>query len=497
MVRSRAAPSSSKVFAPLLFADAFGMTAVDGRGRVRSKALPCPYFGFDAKPPYLGLRLPGGGLYVVDAGLRRVGPGYRPPGGLGPGSPEPVSMGVPLPTAPRALTLELGAARGVERPGPFRATVVSDDGGVAAPGPEGSVWLGRVVWETGERIAHATVRYVPSQGTQRAALPGASSHVLAAFDAAHQQLAWVTLGADGSTTRCTMRALALPARYDEALWFQEDEDRVACVSLTGEPRASIALAEAHRGPGTVFVQHGRPWFVPWHGESIVNLLDDTVIDRALPGDPALRAHVAAVFRRLGALARACNVRVHLAELRVLGRAAPSVQSSVWCDGGDEGTLAHCTMGAAASWALWAPPPGVIGQRATGGSVIAAHPAPVAELLAALAMLDAQGVPLRGSVPHWTTMYGHGDGRAFDDAAALVFARVLVDPEAVVGGQHAAGVRAAGSGFDFAAFQAARAAMRHTQEGLAAARLARMVVERHSPPGALPVFDQLVQPGRRG
>ncbi len=473
------------------------MTAVDGRGRARTKALPCPCFGFDAKPPTLALRRPGGGLYVVDAGLRRVGEGYSPQGGLGPGSPEPLSFAEPLPMAPRALTLELGTARGVERPGPFRATVVADDGGLAVPGPWGTVWLGRVVWETGERVAHAAVTFVASQGTQRAALPGASSHVLAALDLAGQHLELVTLGADGSTTRCAMRALALPARADEALWFQEDEDRVACVSLTGEPLASIPLDEAHRGPGTIFVQHGRPWFVPWHRGSIVNLLDDTAIDRKLPGDAAVRAHVTAVFRRLGTLARACNLGVHLAELRVRGRATPVVQSSLWCDGGDEGTLAHCTMGAAAAWGTWAPPPGAVGLIATGGSVIAAHPTPVAELLAALAMLDGQGVPLRGSVPHWTTMYGPGGGRGFDDEAALVFARVLVDPEAGVGGQYAAGVRAAGTRFDFEAFQAARGEMRFTQEGIAAARLARMVVERHSPPGALPVFDRLVQPGRRG
>ena len=493
--------------APLFFADAFGVTAVDARGRARSKPAPFDLHGFVASPPYLALRTAGGALSLRDAALRPLAPPLRPPGALLPGGDDTlrlvtldgvrqVQLGAdavpqPLPEAPLRVPLTLGVAHGPALLPMGRPPVIADDGGCALPGPDQTVWLGRLDPARGALVAHLTVALSPTRGTKYRVLPGAIQHVVAALDRASDTLALVVLDPAGVIHTAHTRALALPERAGDLLWVQRDEDHVVCVSFSGETRACIALDPAHRGAGTVFVQHGAPWFVPWHRETIINLIDNTVTDRALPGDPAARRHVAAVLHQLWPLARACNLGLDATSVWVRGRATRQVFSALWADGGDLRLLAHCVQGAAFGWARWAPPPDAIASPSSGGSVTAAMPTSTAELLDALGALDAHGVPLVGALDHFTTMYRQSSATAFDDDAAQVFARVLVDPDLRVGAQHEAARRACETPFDFERFQAARAALRHTPEGLRRADLALRVLERHSPPGALPPTQRLI------
>lgn len=493
--------------APLFFADAFGVTAVDARGKARSKPAPFDLHGFDAKPPYLALRTAGGALSLRDAALRTLAPPLRPPGALLPERDDTlrlvtldgarhVQLGAdaapqPVPEAPLRVALTLGVAHGPALLPVRRTPVIADDGGCALPGPDQTVWLGRLDPARSALVGHLTVALAPSRGAQYRFLPGATQHVVAALDRASDTLALAVLAPDGSIHTAHTTAIALPERAGEALWVQRDEDHVVCVSLTGETRVCVTLDPAQRGAGTVFVQHGAPWFVPWHRETIVNLTDNTVVDRALPGDPAARRHVAAVLHRLWPLARACNLGLDATSVWVRGRTTRQVYSALWADGGDLGVLAHCVQGAAFGWARWAPPPDAVASPASGGSVTAPMPATTAQLLDALAALDAHGVPLLGALDHFTTMYRQSSATAFDDDTARVFARVLVDPDLRVGAQHETARRASETPFDFEAFQAARAALRHAIEGLRRADLALRILQRHSPPGALPPTQRLV------
>jgi hypothetical protein len=263
-------------------------------------------------------------------------------------------------------------------------------------------------------------------------------------------------------------------------------------TLDGAPLAALPIPAEHRGAGTVFVQHLRPWFVPWHGDVVIDLREGRVFDRALPGDPALRRHVVETLRRLGPLARAAGLGLHVASLHTRGGAKPFAQMSLWSDGGDLGPLAHCVQGAAMDWATWSKVPAGQGLHSTGGGVTAAREADARELLTALDALDAHAVPLRASAHHWAAMYHESGARAFDDEAGVLFARLLVDPTLGVGSQGACARALQATCFDVAVWQRHRAAVAQTPEGMRLAALSRAVMARHSPPGALPPEDRLVR-----
>ena len=165
--------------APLFFADAFGVTAVDARGRARSKPAPFDLHGFVASPPYLALRTAGGALSLRDAALRTLAPPLRPPGALLPGGDDTlrlvtldgvrqVQLGAdavpqPLPEAPLRVPLTLGVAHGPALLPMGRPPVIADDGGCArfagalagaylephAPGPGGVPAPVRAYWNLG------------------------------------------------------------------------------------------------------------------------------------------------------------------------------------------------------------------------------------------------------------------------------------------------------------------------------------------------------------
>lgn len=499
-------PRPSKPTPPsLLFADLFGLTAVDARGVARSKPNKHGFFGFDAKPPHLLVHGEGFQSHVFDAALRPVGDPYRQAGAL---LPEGAGLlrftaregrlallvgdaRVDLPDARRELTVALGPPRGsCERDFP-RDVVLAPDGGFALPLHDRSVRLGHLDVASGAIDLHALVHFEASHATKRALLPGRDAHVLAALDRATSALDLAVLRADGALTRHTHGAVGLPAREGDALWFQRDAATVACVGLNGRERAAVTLPEAHRGPGAVFAQAGGGWFTPWHGEVVIGLADGRVIDRALPGDASVRRHVATLRRRLHDAGRGAGLGVQARSFRATGGKRPSLQLSLWGDGGDEGPLAHCVMGAAVEWSRWASLPGVEGLGATGGWIVAARTAEVDELVDALATLDAHGLGLRDAVRHWAQVCGFADARPFTDAAAEVFVRVLLDPAATPGTQREAAMRARATRWDDAALLAALAALRETSPSHDREVLVGRLVARHRGAAGRAMLDAMI------
>ncbi len=405
----------------LLFADGFGATAIDARGKVRARALPGTCFAFDAKSARLAVVGSGGALTLLDAALRSGPSVYHAPGALLPdGAPVHLSrregaFGLDrgdaatwraLPAVPEALEVSLGPETQPPGFGFFVHTHLADDGGI-------SLALGRDerlfgVLDPNDLTVRdpVRVRLRPSLGGARDFLPGTSWHVLVEHHRTTDTVTALSVAAGGAIRRCAFSALALPARDGHTLWAQPDDASVVQHTLDGLPLAALPIPAEHRGAGTVFVQQQRPWFVPWHGDVVIDLREGRVFDRALPGDPALRRHVAETLRRLRPLARAAGLGLHVASLHTRGGAKPFAQMSLWSDGGDLGTLAHCVQGAAMDWAKCAEVPAGEGLLSTGGSVTAAREADVRELLAALDALDAHaaaaarlGRSLGDDVPH--------------------------------------------------------------------------------------------------
>jgi hypothetical protein len=491
----------------LLFADGFGATVIDARGKVRARALAGPCFAFDAKSARLAVVGAGGALTLLDAALRSGREVYHAAGALLPdGSPVYLTrrdgaLGLDrgdattwraLPAAPEALEVSLGPETQPPDHGFFVHTCLADDGGISLAHGRDERLFGVLDPDDLTVRDPVRVRLRPSQGSARAFLPGASWHVLVEHRRATDTVTALSVAAGGALRRCTFPALALPARDGHTLWAQSDDATVVQHTLDGAPLASLSIPAEHRGAGTIFVQHLRPWFVPWHGDAVIDLREGRVFDRALPGDPALRRHVAETLRRLHPLARAAGLGLHVASLHTRGGAKPFAQMSLWSDGGDLGTLAHCVQGAAMDWAKCAEVPAGEGLLSTGGSVTAAREADVRELLAALDALDAHALPLRASAQHWATMYRTPGARAFDDEAGALFARLLVDPTLRVGAQGACARALQATPFDVDRWQQHRAACAQSPEGMNLAQLSRAVMARHSPPGALPPMDRLVR-----
>lgn len=424
---------------PLLFADAYGITAVDAKGRARSKRPPYGCSGFDAKGSHLLVH----GMSTIanryDAALRPVGElmaghtallasgevltcGAREGAmTLRVGAAEPVVVAGDAPT----LSLAVGPTRGEHERGPPCPMAVAADGGVALPWADRAVRLGHLDATTGALALHAEVRFAVSAATRRAALPGRERHVLAGLDLAGDTLHLAVVGADGSVTHHAHRADGMPARDGDVVWFQRDEGRVVGVGLDGGERGQWALPEAHRGPGTVFVQRGEPWFIPWHGEVVIALARGTIIDRRLPGDATARRHVADLLRRMRAAGRPAGMEVLLRTLHMTRGAKPGVQLALTHDGGDLGPLAHSVAGAMIHWWGWCPPPGFAAHPSSGGWVILARTAGADELLDALATLDAHGLSLRHAAAYWDQIYRFGPVAPFTDEAAGGFLGALL------------------------------------------------------------------------
>lgn len=429
--------------APILFADVFGVTAVDGRGVARSKPLPYGCHGFDAKPPYVAVCGSSYLMHVFDAKLRPAGAPQRPMGTLTPdgalvgfsqrtgaltiqGVAEESALALPPPQ--RELSLTNGPARGTRSRDFPRVPVLADDGGFALPTFDRTVRLGHLDLAAGTIAHHALVHVAPSHATKRVFLPGRARHVLAALDRASSTLEVVVIDADGSTSRHTHEAIGLPAREGDALWFQRDAAHVVRVGLDGSTPSVVSLPADHRGPGTVFAQRGEGWFVPWHAEAVLSLARGTVIDRKLPGDAVRREHLARLRRRLHEAGRAAGVGLSFTSVRMTGGAKPTVHLSMNDDGGDEGPLAHCVIGLARMWHRWAPPPVGTGHLATGGGVIALRAFGVDEVRAAVATLAAHGLPVRASAWHWAQVLRYAEEGSYAPEAlrALVSAIEGVD-----------------------------------------------------------------------
>lgn len=491
----------------LLFADGFGATAVDARGKVRARALAGTCFAFDAKSARLAVVGSGGALTLLDAALRSGRAVYHAPGALLPdGVPVHLSrregaLGLDrgdattwraLTTVDEALEVSLGPETQPPGYGFFVHTRLADDGAISLALGRDERLFGVLDLDTLTVRDALRVRLRPSLGGARDFLPGASWHVLVEHHRATDTVTALSVAFGGAIRRCAFAAINLPARDGHTLWAQPDDATVVQHSLDGEALCALRVPEAHRGAGTLFVQHQRPWFVPWHGDVVIDLREGRVFDRALPGDPALRRHVAVTLRRLRPLARAAGLGLHVASLHTRGGAKPFAQMSLWSDGGDLGTLAHCVQGAAIDWAKCAEVPGGQGLLSTGGSVTAAREADVRELLTALDALDAHGLPLRASADHWATMYRTPGARAFDDEAGALFARLLVDPTLRAGAQGACGRALRATPFDVSRWQQHREACAQTPEGMVLARLSRAVMEQHTAPGTLPPEDRLAR-----
>jgi hypothetical protein len=490
---------------PLLFADLFGLTAVDARGIARSKPNKYGFIAFDAKPPHLVVH---GGSYQshrYDAALRPVGEPRQQAGALladGSGllrftarEGRPTLLRgdarIDVPDAPHPLPLALGPTRGsLEHDFP-RDVVLAPDGGLALPFHERSVRLGHLDVASGTLTLHALVRFEASHATKRAFLPGRDAHVLAALDRAAHTLHLAVLRADGSITHHTHRALGLPSREGDALWFQQDDATVTCVGLDGRERAVVTLPEAHHGAGTVFAQAGSGWFIPWHADVLVALSDGRVIDRALPGDPGVRRTLATVQRRLHDAGRAGGLGVWVRSYHATAGKNPTLHLSLSGDGGDEGTLAHCVMGAAIAWHQWSPPPAAVGFDATGGWIIAARTADVDELVDALTALDAHGLALRDTVKHWAHVCAFAKVAPFTDVAAEVFVRVLLDREATPGTQRDAALRARATAWDDAPLLASLAALRETSPSHDRELLVGRLVARHRGARGAAMLDAMI------
>jgi len=312
---------------PLLFADLFGLTAVDARGVARSKPSKHGFSGFDAKAPHLAVRDGSYHSHLFDAALRPVGEPYRQAGAL-------------LPEGGGLLTFTAREGRLGLR-------------------------LGDALIDVPDARRELTLALGPPRGTFERDFPRD-----------------VVLAPDGG--------FALPLQ-----------------------------------------------------------------------DRSVRRHVATLRRRLHDAGRAGGVGVRVRSFHAAGGKRPKLQLSLWGDGGDEGPLAHCVMGAAVEWNRWASPLGLEGLRPTGGWVVAARTADVDELVDALATLDAHGLALRHSVQHWAQVCGFAGARPFTDAAAEVFVRVLLDPAATPGAQREAALRARATPWEGAALLAALAALRET------------------------------------
>ena len=388
---------------------------------------------------------------MFDTTLRCVDEGERPFGALLPERDALLSFAVRdgrdtlsvegrppivLPTAPYYYALAVGPERGtMERDFP-RAPVMADDGAVALPTADRVLRLGHYDAATHTYTPHAVLTLAPSHATQRVFLPGREAHVLATLDRGSDRVDLMVFRATGTHSQHQQTAVGLPARVGDALWFQRDDMRVTCVGLDGKTILHRVIPEAHRGPGTVFTQQGAAWFLPWHGEVLLSLDDNTVIDRALPGDPFVRRHVAKLARTLTLAGRRANLTVRITAMTTTRGAHPTLLLNVTGDGGDEGTLAHCVMGAAVQWHRWFPLAGVQCKAPTGEWVIAARLADLDEVLRAMESLDAHGLSLRDTVRHWAHVLSHAQTQPFSDEAAAVFLRVLVDPTAVPGTQRA-------------------------------------------------------------
>lgn len=469
------------------------MTAVAPNGKARSRRPPYGFSAFDAKPPRL---LVHGGSHVAnvfDAALRPLGEllaprtALLPDGGLlafgvRDGAPT-VRIGevdARVVNEPPILSIELGPPRGERAwalPGP---PAVALDGGVAFPWHDGAVRLGHLDAAAGVLALHAEVRPAVSLGTLRVALPGRDRHVLAGLDLAGNTLHLAVVGADGSAVRHVHRALGLPAREGDALWWQRDDATVASVGLDGADRTTLPIPGEHRGPGTVFVQGGEPWFIPWHGEVVIALAQGEVVDRRLPGDASVRRHVADLLRRMDAAGRPAGLAIHLRKLHVTGGAKPAVHLSLSHDGGDLGPLAHSVAGAMLGWAQWCPPPGFTALQPTGGWVIAARTADAPELLDALSALDARGLSLRDAAAHWDQIHAFGPVAPFTaDAAAAFLGALLAD-----GPQRPAGERALVTAPTVDAIASAVVRLRAAGRPMRSVEsLVARVLARHRPPDA--------------
>jgi hypothetical protein len=435
----------------LLFADAFAVTAVAPDGKARSKRPPYGFSAFDAKPPRLLVTGDGHVAKAFDAALRPLGGLVPPRAALLPGGELLVlgvregAMTVRLGDAdacdvhePPMLSVEVGPPRGERAWGVPGPPAVALDGGVALPWRDGAVRLGHLDAAAGVLTLHAEVRPAVSIGTRRVALPGRDRHALAGLDLAGATLHLAVVGADGTVVhRSHHRALGLPARDGDTLWLQRDDATVAGVGLDGDDRGALPIPAEHRGPGTVFVQGGEAWFIPWHGEVVIALARGEVIDRRIPGDASVRRHVADLLRRMDVAGRPAGLTIHLRTLRVTGGAKPAVQLSLSHDGGDLGPLAHSVAGAMLGWWQWCPPPGFTALQPTGGWVTAARTADAPELLAALSALDAHGLSLCAAAGHWDQIHAFGPVAPFTTSAAAAFLGALLAD----GPQRPAGERA--------------------------------------------------------
>lgn len=160
------------------------------------------------------------------------------------------------------------------------------------------------------------------------------------------------IDAEGAVRAVEVPAIATPVVDGHRVVFQQDESTVARMDLTtgkteqfelsaqnvpvkkGKKAPSNNSALSHHGRGEVMPFGEQIWFLPWHGEAIIELTGGGEVSRRLPDkDRPVRAHLLAAEREFQRVARDANVFVQTSQLRANGPYA------VDCFGGGRRILA--------------------------------------------------------------------------------------------------------------------------------------------------------------
>lgn len=125
------------------------------------------------------------------------------------------------------------------------------------------------------------------------------------------------------------------------VFWQTHDDRFLHTDGDGAEREAYTLADTgHTGPGLVAARGARVWFVPWHGEAILDLGVKRVVPRKLPPrEHPVRAYLTRHLRDVRVVAAAANLHLTLEGLTFHAR-EPRYTWRVGTSGGDGSLLAH-------------------------------------------------------------------------------------------------------------------------------------------------------------
>jgi hypothetical protein len=181
---------------------------------------------------------------------------------------------------------------------------LAPDGAFVAPGADGAFVIGRL-GEAGAPPQLAFRGVLTGAGRWRVhALPSAAQTVFAVHDRAAGLLEVLRVPAAGAVETLRLPAVGRPQLAGGALVYPRSAGEVVRLDLATRAEQVLPLpadlaAEASGRPGQVLAHPTRTLFVPWHGETFVELLEGkpaVTIDRKLPAkEQALRRALLAFF----------------------------------------------------------------------------------------------------------------------------------------------------------------------------------------------------------